>query len=220
MGGEEAYGARAAAVYAGLIDPLLGRLRRRVSRLCKTLGVRTVVDIACATGAQCRGLHAAGLEVTGVDLSASMLLSARRRSSERISFVHASALALPFEDDTFDAAILSLALHEHPEGERRAMVAEAMRVTGPDGLLVLADYQRPPLASFHPAWWAIRWIEHQAGGDHAAGFLDFMAHGGLEGLVRRMGFHSHLRRATHGGAIAIVAVPGAAHPAMARADEG
>ena len=207
MGGAETYGDRAAAVYARLIDPVLWRLRRQISSLCKSSSVRSVLDIACATGAQCRSLHTAGLDVTGLDLSAPMLSSARRRSSDRIAYVHASALALPFDAGTFDAAILSLALHEHSEDEREEMLVEATRVTRPGGLLFLADYQRPRLAPFHPAWWAIQMIERQAGGDHAAGFRDFMARGGLGGFVQRMGRHAVIRQATHGGSIAIVAVP-------------
>ena len=203
----ESYGDRAAAVYARLIDPVLRRLRRQIASLCKTSNARSVLDIACATGAQCRCLHASGLDVTGLDLSASMLLTAQRLSPEHIAYVQASALELPFDADTFDVAILSLALHEHPEDERVEMLAEATRVTRPGGLLILADYHRPDLAALHPAWWAIQLIEWQAGDAHTAGFRDFMARGGLGGFVRRGGLQAAIRRATHGGAIAIAAIP-------------
>ena len=205
MSREEAYGGRGAAIYAWMIDPMLRKLRRRVSRLCVASGVRAVLDIACATGAQCRSLQAAGLSVTGVDLSEPMLAAARQRSCSDIQYMQASALALPFGDGDFDAAILSLALHEHPEHERIGMLREAMRVTRPEGLLLLADYGRPRFAAVHPAWLAIRLIERAAGGEHAAGFAEFMARGGLDGFARRAGVQVRSRRSSHGGAIAIVA---------------
>lgn len=212
MSRDEAYGGRAASIYAWMIDPMLSPLRRRISCLCSAPGIHSVLDIACATGAQCRSLRAAGLEPTGVDLSGAMIESARRRSAHGIRYIQASALALPFESDVLDAAILSLALHEHSESEREGMLREATRVIRPGGLLLLADYHRPGHSGVHPAWLAIRAIEHAAGGEHAAGFRGFMADGGLDGFARRFGVRVRLRRSSHGGAIGIIAADAVLDP--------
>ena len=86
------------------------------------------------------------------------------------------------------------------------MLHEAVRATRPGGVILLADYRRPRLACVHPVWRAIRAIERSAGGDHEAGFRDFMDQGGVDGLVRRLGLPVRASRGSHGGAIGIVTV--------------
>jgi len=200
------YGSLAVRIYRTLIDPLLWTLRPRVVRVCRTLAAQEVLDIAAATGAQCRALGRAGISATGLDLSEEMVRAAQRIGGRNVRFVHGSAYELPFDDASFDASLLVLALHEHTEAERTTMLAEAIRVLRPGGSLVLADYDRPPLSSVHLPWQAIRLIEEIAGPEHRAGFKDFVAHGGLGGLLARQGLEPRIRARSHFGAVGIVAV--------------
>jgi SAM-dependent methyltransferase len=200
------YGSLAVRIYRRLIDPLLWPLRPKVVRICRQLGARDVLDVASATGAQCRALGRAGIRATGIDLSEEMIWIARRIGGRNVRYVHGSAYALPFEDGSFDASLLLLALHEHTEDERTAMVSEALRIVRPSGHLLLADYTRPRLAAIHPPWQAIRLIEGAAGREHSAGFGDFVARGGLDGLVGRHRLDVLARTPTHFGAIGIVSV--------------
>ncbi|UCF09518.1 MAG: class I SAM-dependent methyltransferase [Candidatus Bipolaricaulota bacterium] len=168
-----------------------------------------MLDIASASGAQCRRLAASGVEAVGVDLSREMVSLARRRGGGA-TYHCASALALPFPDGRFDASLLILALHEHPEEERAAMLTEAMRVTRPGGWLLIADYVHPARAAFHPVWAAIVLVESIAGKAHRAGFRDFVRGGGLEGLLGRHRLRPARALGPHWGTIGLAIVPKAA----------
>lgn len=72
----------------------------------------SVLDVGSGVGGPARFLAATyGCEVTGVDLSepfveAARYLTARTGLDDKVSFEAGSALALPFEDGSFDAALL------------------------------------------------------------------------------------------------------------------
>ena len=193
-------------VYRALIDPLLRPLRPRIVRLCQELDPHHVLDIATATGAQCRMLGRAGIRATGLDLSEAMIAEAIRRGGPNTDYVAGSAYELPFDDDAFDAALLLLALHEHTEDERSQMLREAERVVRPGGALLIAEFAEPARSRGHLPWQVIRFIESTAGPEHAAGFRDFVAGGCLDGLLERhaMAAERHVR--SHFGAIDIAVV--------------
>jgi len=205
MSRPERYGKGAARFYRFAIDPIVRSLRPRIADVLCDRQAQSVLDIACATGAQARVLAKRGLRVVGVDLSPAMTASAVQRSPE-IPFVCASALSLPFPTSSFDGVILSLALHEHPEDERRAMVSEALRVLRPAGTLVIADYSEPERPRWHLPWQVIRLIEHTAGPEHRAGFVDYVRRGALAGLLARLALVDDETRRSHFGCISIVAV--------------
>jgi len=205
------YASPAVRIYRRLIDPLLGPLRPKVVRICVDLGAANVLDIATATGAQCRALGRAGLHATGLDLSEPMIAAARQRGGPNTSYVVGSAYELPFDDGAYDAVLLLLALHEHTESERAVMLREALRVLRSDGRLILADFARPRRPALHIPWRAIRMIEATAGTEHSAGFRDYIARGGFDGLIERYGLAVRSRTSSHFGTIGIVtAEPGAA----------
>jgi ubiquinone/menaquinone biosynthesis C-methylase UbiE len=149
-------------------------------------------------------LSRSGIRTTGVDLSEAMIEAAKRRAGKLTSFVVGSALDLPFEDESFDAVILSLALHEHRESERQAMAREALRVLRSQGLLLLADYMEPDHPALNAPWQLVRLIERLAGREHREGFHDFVRLGGLKELARRLGVRRYFLHASHFGAIGIL----------------
>ncbi|MEW5826395.1 MAG: class I SAM-dependent methyltransferase [Candidatus Bipolaricaulota bacterium] len=207
MASRERYGEAAARVYRLAIDPIVRPLRPRVAAALAGGSALRVLDIGCATGDQARILAQRGLQPVGVDLSPAMIAAAARRSPH-VPFVCGSALALPFPDAAFDAAILSLALHEHDENERRAMVAEALRVLHPAGTLVIADFREPRRPRWHLPWLVIRAIERSSGLEHRAGFADYVSHGSLEGLLDRCGLTPQAVRGSHFGCIGIAIIQG------------
>jgi len=198
------YGSLAVRIYRALIDPLLWPLRPRIVRLCRALGAGDVLDIASATGAQSRALGRAGIRATGLDLSPEMVEIARRIGGRNVRHVHGSAYALPFDDASFDVSLLALALHEHTEDERTIMLAEALRVLRPSGRVIVADYAEPRRPGVHLPWRVIRGIEALAGPEHHSGFVDFVATGGLDGLLDRHGLEAKRRERSHFGAVRIV----------------
>ena len=200
------YGSLAVHIYRVLIDPLLWSLRPKIVRICQELGARDVLDIATATGAQCRALGRAGIDATGLDLAEAMIAAAKRRGGTNARYVRGSAYELPFPDGSFDASLLLLALHEHREDERSLMIREALRVLRLDGTLILADYTKPTNPAFHVPWQIIWLVEKVAGVEHSAGFRDFVARGGLEGLTERQGLTVGGMTSSHFGTIGIVTV--------------
>lgn len=181
------YGKISTTIYRWLIDPLLRSLRPKIACLCRKHGMMNVLDIATATGAQCRTLEAAGLHAVGLDLSEAMIAAASKRRARNVEYVVGSAFELPFEDAAFDAALLILALHEHSEEERERMMMEALRVIKHNGYLVLTEYSKPAKPRIHMPWRLIQLIENLAGPEHRAGFHQFIATDGLRGLLRRHG---------------------------------
>ena len=89
------------------------------------------LDVACGTGFLT--LHLPG-EIVGVDQSESMLEEARRQAPGA-SFVQGEALALPFEDGSFDR-VFTAHFYGHLEtGDRERFLAEARRLA--PGLVVV-----------------------------------------------------------------------------------
>ncbi len=67
-----------------------------------------IIDIGCGTGRHSIELAKRGYDITGVDLSESMLTRARHKAKEakvKVDFRLADARKLPFEDE-FDLAIM------------------------------------------------------------------------------------------------------------------
>jgi len=200
------YGAGAVLTYRALIDPMIHPLRPRIVRICRELDAQEVLDIACGTGAQCRMLGRTGMQATGLDLAETMINAAHRLGGENTHYVIGSACELPFEDSSFDACLLLLALHEHPEEERSLMVREALRVLRPIGALIVADFTRPKRPTLHVPWQVIRFIENTAGEEHNAGFRDFVAQGCLDGLIKRHGLALVSESSSHFGTIGIAVI--------------
>jgi ubiquinone/menaquinone biosynthesis C-methylase UbiE len=107
-----------------------------------------VLEVAVGTGMNL-ALYPEKVRLTGVDLSPEMLARARSRSAalgRAIDLREADAAALPFDDDTFDTVVSTLATCAVPD--ERAALAEMRRVLRPGGRLLLLDH----IAS---TWWPI-----------------------------------------------------------------
>jgi ubiquinone/menaquinone biosynthesis C-methylase UbiE len=95
------------------------------------------IDVGCGNGAFTELLaeRCAPAEIQGVDPSESQLAFARARHSAGIAqFRQGDAMALPFADNSFDAAVMALVIFFVPEPS--AGVAEMARVVRPGGQMV------------------------------------------------------------------------------------
>ena len=99
-----------------------------------------VLDLGCGPGVVCGLAAERGAMPTGVDVAPGMLAEARLRHPE-LSFVEADAVALPFEDGSFEACVGGFVLNHLPEPE--AAVDELARVLAPGGALALSLWDVP-----------------------------------------------------------------------------
>jgi SAM-dependent methyltransferase len=94
-------------------------------------GTGRLLDVGCGTGAHASVLGALGWELTGVDISEDMLRIARARG---LDVVQADAAQLPFDDQSFDAAV-SLWTHTDVD-DFQATAGEVARVLRPGAAFV------------------------------------------------------------------------------------
>ena len=92
------------------------------------------IDVGCGNGAFTELIveRCAPAEVRGIDPSTEQLAYARARPAARVAeFVQGDAMALPFPDDRFDAAVMALVIFFVPDPAKG--VAEMARVVCPGG---------------------------------------------------------------------------------------
>ncbi len=117
-------------------------------------GSRTVVDLACGPATQLAQVAQLnpGIQFCGVDLSATMLESARRHAASlgltNLRFVHGDITKVDLPDGSADAVISTMALHHLPTTQHLdACFDEITRLLKPDGAVYLTDFTR--LKSLH-----------------------------------------------------------------------
>jgi demethylmenaquinone methyltransferase/2-methoxy-6-polyprenyl-1,4-benzoquinol methylase len=130
-----------------------GRWRKLAAATVVTPGDR-VLDAACGTGDLALADRKAGGEVTGLDFSERMLERARRKS-DQIEWVQGDALALPFEDASFDAATIGFGIRNVDDLD--AGLRELARVVRPGGRLAVLEITRPRgvLRPFFRLWFDV-----------------------------------------------------------------
>jgi ubiquinone/menaquinone biosynthesis C-methylase UbiE len=133
------------AVTARWADDLIGRVALRAGE--------RVLDVACGTGVVARAAAVrVGLTgyVAAVDINAGMLAVARSLppvSGAKIAWYEASALELPFADDSFDVVLCQLGLQFFPDPgaglrEQRRVLVDRGRLA----LSVFSPLERNPAA--------------------------------------------------------------------------
>jgi SAM-dependent methyltransferase len=117
---------------------------RIAARFHAALGdARTVLNVGAGAGSY----EPSDREVTAVEPSATMRA---QRASELAKAIDATAQDLPFDDDSFDAAMASVTIHQWPDLERG--LGEMRRVAS--GPVVILTFD--PVPPVH--WWLIDYI--------------------------------------------------------------
>lgn len=146
---------RIAPVYDAMNRVMTAGLDVRWRKLAARAAVRSgdrVLDAACGTGdLAIADLHAGARKVTGLDFSERMLERARRKE-QRIEWIQGDMLALPFADETFDAATVGFGVRNVADLE--LAIRELRRVLRPGGRLAILEITQPrgALKPFFSLW--------------------------------------------------------------------
>jgi SAM-dependent methyltransferase len=153
-------------VAADTYDRFMGRYSRLLSaQMADLAGIapgQRAIDVGCGPGALTAELVARlGPEnVAAVDPSEPFVAAARARNPG-VEVHHASAEALPFDDDAFDTALAQLVVHFMTDPI--AGISQMRRVTRPGGSVVACVWDlagdRAPLSPF---WEGVREIDPTA----------------------------------------------------------
>jgi ubiquinone/menaquinone biosynthesis C-methylase UbiE len=135
---------RLAPVYEAWARVTESKARRRVLELADVRPGEQLLEVAVGTGVQLVRLAQAnrGGRTVGVEVSDGMLAEARRRIEEAapsVELLKASALELPFADESFDLLVNAYMLDLLRRDDIPRALAEFKRVLRPGGRLVLSN---------------------------------------------------------------------------------
>lgn len=119
-----------------------------------------VLDIGTGSGRlaiELAGAKDCDFDIVALDISTDMIDKARENArrcgiDDRISFIHATAAALPFADNSFDIIMSYASLHHWFEPV--TVFDEVARVTKAEGLAIIRDNKR---VYQNPFWRAVIW---------------------------------------------------------------
>lgn len=120
--------------------------------LLESLKPGMILDIGCGTGEQSLFLAKRGYQVIGVDISREMLLKANESAKEgklkdNLSFVIASAEALPFRDKSFDGLISIFGVFNHiPKAEHAFLETHRVLKSGASAIFTVVN-------RWNLTWW-------------------------------------------------------------------
>jgi demethylmenaquinone methyltransferase/2-methoxy-6-polyprenyl-1,4-benzoquinol methylase len=128
------------------------RWRERAVDLARVGPGSHALDVATGTGDLAIELARRGADVVGSDFSDGMLAKARAKAPG-LRWEQADALALPYDDDAFDAATVGFGARNFGDLERG--LREMARVVKPGGRVVVLEITTPttpPLSTFFSLW--------------------------------------------------------------------
>ncbi len=148
----------------------LGRLDSFWQKLVKAAAIQPadkVVDIGCGSGKLtsmlARQLENEG-EIVGLDASERMIrICQKNNRNNRLKFMVGVMENLPFQANTFDKVISSLAIHHVPKEAKQKAFSEFKRVLKKGGQLFILDHGKPYNLISKILMFPMRWnfVEYQ-----------------------------------------------------------
>lgn len=161
-----------ARLYQDICDRIRPKLNREMN----------VLELACGTGQLSYPLSGRVRLWEATDFSEAMISEAKKRNTSRqLHFSVQDATALPYAPESFDAVVISNALHIMPHPEKA--LSEIWRVLKPDGLLFAPTFVHGESTGFR-----LRVKLMELAGFHtyhewnAEGFIAFISGHGFEVL--------------------------------------
>jgi len=101
---------------------------------------KTLLEIGCGTGHWSRFFSQRGFKVTGLDISETMINTARQKSISNVSFLMADGHFLPFQDSAFDLTAAMTTLEFVRDAD--VVLKEMIRCTRKPGRILLGMLNR------------------------------------------------------------------------------
>ena len=196
----DAYG-RIAKRYDQLFGSLNAGLYSVGMKLHPPADGMVVLDVGCGTGTQLARYQKANCRIFGIDTSPAMLDVARAKLGAQVELHLGDAANMPYDDDAFDLALSTLALHEMSPDVQASILNEIKRVLKTDGRLLVIDFHPGALQPIK-GWFykvIITVSEIMAGREHYKNYRHFMANRGLPALAAAHGFTIEKERVVSGG---------------------
>lgn len=171
-------------IYDWSIEPLLGKIKQKVTEYILEYDLFPLLDLCCGTGKQCAVIKKDRKRIIGLDLDLKMVKYALSRYPQ-IPFVCGDASRIPFKDKSFNAIILSYALHEKPPELQKKIMDEARRLLKTEGKIIIIDFEKPWNCVSRLGGLLTWMIERTAGGDHYRNRQKFLKQGGLGTFITR-----------------------------------
>lgn len=102
-----------------------------------------ILDLGCGTGLELEAYYALcpSARVTGIDLSQGMLSALRKKfTGKDITLIVGSYFDVPFDDNTFDAAVSVESLHHFTKKEKIPLYTNLHAALKENGYFILTDY--------------------------------------------------------------------------------
>jgi ubiquinone/menaquinone biosynthesis C-methylase UbiE len=174
-----------AKTYDRYIEPSIAVLRQIGMKMYTPKEGMHVLDVGCGTGTNLMLYHEAGCNVSGIDLSPTMVEVAQKKLGDRAEIRLGDASKMPYSDGSFDLVTGLFTLHEMPSQIRPAVISEMVRVVKQGGRILLIDYNLGSIR-FPKGWMykaIILFFEIMAGREHFRNYRDFLSRNCLPNLI-------------------------------------
>jgi demethylmenaquinone methyltransferase/2-methoxy-6-polyprenyl-1,4-benzoquinol methylase len=189
--------------YSNIIDPLLKDLRDFTVKFSGAKRGDNILDVCCGTGDQLFCFAKSGIESVGMDIDPKMTNVAKKRKDKlgikNISFLTGNAANIPFKDNSFSFALISLGLHEIEEDLRDKIVSEMKRVVKKDGFLIFIDFKIPLPKGLIP--FIVKMAEYSFGRKR---FKSYIENGGLPAILAKNGLKTEESDCLMSGLITVI----------------
>ena len=170
-----------AKIYDPILYIFINKLRKLIAGIIKKNNYEKILDVCCGTGNQMLHLQKNGIHSVGVDISLEM---AEVAISRGLKCHIQDAQDMDSKDHSFDLTMTTLALHEKPRSLAEKIIEEMIRVTKPDGIIMIVDFDFNK-KSFFMSKMVIDLIERSSGKEHYENFKEFIDYGGIDELVKK-----------------------------------
>jgi demethylmenaquinone methyltransferase/2-methoxy-6-polyprenyl-1,4-benzoquinol methylase len=126
--------------------------RRAIDLIGLNIAPESILDVATGTGdLAIEALRLGHVRVTGIDISAKMLEAGRKKIhrlglGDRINLLKGDVAALPFGDESFDAAMSAFGVRNFEDTV--GGLTEMCRVIRPGGMVMVLEFSRPSMFPF------------------------------------------------------------------------